>query len=284
MIADTTILATRDQMLPTKAPPAKVSKGKTKRVETTVTSAIENKNLFSGTGKVAPPFGQEPTKTDKVAPTTRDPIQTRLPITLAGTIVSSNEDRSIATVNIRSKNEILPIKKGEVIDRVGGKSIEIIKIERGKVIFRVTSSGSLEFVQLKRDEKINFGVAKKAATPKNDSEVVADGESDFRISQDVIKKYTANLTDLLQQARAVPNIVPGSGGEVDGYRIVDIRKDSIFSKLGIKRMDVIKGVNGESIDSPAKAMQMYNALKNSKEISLEVEREGGVQTFNYTIE
>ncbi len=285
MVADTVVLSTRELMLPNQTPPKKLARRSGGRLQATKTGTLRDKNIFSGKGEIAPPFGQsksnEPTQTP-----TRDPVLTRLPIVLGGTIVSNNEARSIATINLRSKNEIIPVKQGEIISNVGPARIEILKIERGKVIFRNLRNSALEYVELKVDEKINFGVAKRT-TPspqKTSGEVIADTETDFRISGDTIKKYTANLTNLLQQARAVPNIIPGSGGQVDGYRIVDIKKDSIFTKLGIKRMDVIKNVNGESINSPAKAMQMYNALKNSNEISIEVERGGSVETFNYTIE
>ncbi len=81
----------------------------------------------------------------------------------------------------------------------------------------------------------------------------------------------------------VPNIVPGSGGRVDGFRFVAIQPNSIYEKLGFKPMDVIKSVNGEPVNSPTKAMELYNSLKSDSRISIMIERNGRDETFKYEI-
>ncbi len=73
-------------------------------------------------------------------------------------------------------------------------------------------------------------------------------------------------------------------GRLDGFIIADIQKGSIFEKLGIRQNDVLKSVNGESIDSPAKAMELYQALRsNAAQINLQLERDGRVENLTYTI-
>jgi general secretion pathway protein C len=81
----------------------------------------------------------------------------------------------------------------------------------------------------------------------------------------------------------VPNIVPGSGGRVDGFRFVAIQPNSIYEKLGFKPMDVIKRVNGQEVNSPTKAMELYNALKTESRLQLTVERNGREELFKYDI-
>ena len=82
----------------------------------------------------------------------------------------------------------------------------------------------------------------------------------------------------------VPNIVPGSGGKIDGFRFVSIQPDSIFSKLGFKPGDIIKSVNDEEVTSPTQAMEMYQSLKSSDQLNLSVTRDGRDETFDYRIE
>ncbi len=48
-------------------------------------------------------------------------------------------------------------------------------------------------------------------------------------------------------------------------------------------MDVIKKVNGEDVNSPTKAMELYNALKTEGRINLSVERNGRDETFIYNV-
>lgn len=84
------------------------------------------------------------------------------------------------------------------------------------------------------------------------------------------------------QARAVPNRDPNTG-EINGFRVLDMQPGSIYEQLGLQRMDVIKGVNGEPVDSIQKAMEMYNTLKNGSQVKLQIERGGKTDTFTYDI-
>jgi general secretion pathway protein C len=70
---------------------------------------------------------------------------------------------------------------------------------------------------------------------------------------------------------------------VDGFRFVAIQPNSIYEKLGFKPMDVIKGVNGQPVNSPTQAMELYNALKSESRIELKVERNGRDETFKYDV-
>ena len=84
------------------------------------------------------------------------------------------------------------------------------------------------------------------------------------------------------QARALPNRDPNTG-EINGFRLVDMQPGSIYEQLGLQRMDVIKGVNGEPLDSVQKAMELYNTLKNGNQVKLQVERGGKSDTFTYDV-
>ena len=65
-----------------------------------------------------------------------------------------------------------------------------------------------------------------------------------------------------------PILSQGSGGQVDGFTLVDIMPGSIYEQLGLQRNDVIKGVNGEGVNSPTKAMELYKSLpKRLKKLS-----------------
>jgi len=72
----------------------------------------------------------------------------------------------------------------------------------------------------------------------------------------------------------VPNVVPSSGGEVNGFRFVAINPNSFYSKLGLKPMDVITKIDDIAINSPTDAMEMYNKFKSGKYSDLYLIRDG----------
>jgi general secretion pathway protein C len=133
---------------------------------------------------------------------------------------------------------------------------------------------------MKDDGKISFGQA--AFKPQQHGEVTKMSDTDFQLKRDDINKLTSNLPELLQQARAVPRM--GPNGQIECFSMADIAPGSIYERLGLKRGDCIKSVNGERIDSPAKAMELYNALRaNANAINLGIERGGRDENFNYNI-
>jgi general secretion pathway protein C len=277
-IADLSVLNYRPNMLPTKAPPSKPPNLQRKKIiNSGDIRMITQRNIFNNDGKIPPALtaGEEKDQNLDAPPT-----KTRLPLNLLGTIVHLNPEKSLATINKTSNNEVDSFRVGENIESLA----QITKIERKKVIFRNLATRRLEYIDIPEDE---INVSLKAPTAKkvsNESDVKKDGEFRFRISRDDLNKYTNDLPTIIKQARMVPNLVPNSGGKIDGFRFISIQPDSIFERLGFKPGDIIKGVNGEPVNSPTQAMEMYQSLKSSENLNLSVNRDGKDEVFDFTIE
>lgn len=276
-IADLTIIYFRDRLLPDQAPPRKSSASISRsHFDRSQYSVISNRNLFSSTGEMPPAITAVRTETKKE----NTPVPSSLPITIIGTLVHSNPSKSIAALEIKSKN-----KTGSYIvgaDVEGLCTIE--KVERNIIYVRNSSNGMLEYIEMKSNQnKVGFDASKQTPVPRTGpKEVLAAGNNTFTISRANLLKYTNDLSSVLMQARAVPNRDPNTG-EINGFRLLDMQPGSIYEQLGLQRMDVIRGVNGEPVDSIQKAMEMYNTLKNGSQVKMQIERGGRVDTFTYDI-
>jgi general secretion pathway protein C len=205
------------------------------------------------------------------------PVPSTLPITLVGTIVHSNPKKSLANIEIKSKNLNLAVRVGNTIEKMA----ILETVERGRIIFRNSSNNRLEFLELKELGKVTFNNSKKVEESLPGQEIKQIAPNRFEVKKSDVLKYTSDLSNVLQQAAMIP--VRGPGGEIEGFRFVNIQQDSIYTQLGFQVGDVLKNVNGESIDSPAKALELYNALKGSQDIKLNVERNGVSQDMEYQI-
>jgi general secretion pathway protein C len=215
---------------------------------------------------------------EKGGPKDAPPVPSQLPLVLVGTIVHVNPNRSVATINLRNKNDQMAFMVGAVIP---DNLATITKIERAKVIFRNNASQRLEYIDMKDDSKIQFG--RTAPIAKQVGVVLQKGDNEFELKRDDVNKLTNNLPELLQQARAVPRM--GPNGQIECFSLADIAPGSLYEHLSLRRGDCIKSVNGEKIDSPAKAMELYNALRaNANSISLGIDRGGRDETLNYNIQ
>jgi general secretion pathway protein C len=270
MIADLGILSVRDKMIITTPPPAKQRRMRIAGPppDRNYYGVIANRNIFNSDGLIPDPMGAKEGGQDA------DPVPSALPLNLVGTLVHANPLRSVASIQLKSKNEVDAFRVNEEIESMA----RVTGIERNKVVFRNLENQRLEYIEIKTESRLSFGMS---GPPKAAGEIMQASETEFEIKRTEIDRLTSNLGDLLQQARAIPNM---RNGRLDGFIIADIQKGSIFEKLGIKQNDVIKSVNGETIDSPAKAMELYQALRsNSSQVNLQLERDGRTENFTYTI-
>lgn len=274
--ADLGLLYIRPSMLPKEAPPIKPSRQvRTKIYNLAEYNIIFERNIFNEDGLIPPALGATNDGKDNLE---RAPVLSQLPIQLLGTIVHFNPKLSIATVNLTSKSVSMSYK---VDDEIEGLA-KVTKIERKKVFFINLSSRAPEYIEIPEDAVLNFGLQASSA-PQSDSLVEERGRFNFSVRRTDIENLTQNLSALLQQARMEPVFSPDGIG-VEGFRFVNIQAGSVYEKLGFKVNDMIRSVNDEPVNSPTKAMEMYNTLKTSNTVRLGVERDGREERFNYSIQ
>lgn len=277
-LADLTILAVRDQMLPTQPPPARPKPPlRNNNLGRGAYGPISTRNIFSSKGEIPDPWRPAGQKDgDKK---NEEPIPSNLPLTLLGTMVHSNPEKSIAAIDIRGKNRVTSYTPHRDIENMA----TVEKIERRRVYLRNASTGGLEFIEMKDlDSKLSFSGSSQGISEEKQSPVLKLGETDFQLKRSDLLKYTSDLSSLLMQARAVPNRDP-STGEINGFRLIDYQPNSIFAQLGIPKMALIKSVDGTPVTSPATAMELYNTLKNNNKVTVQIENNGQIQNYTYTI-
>jgi general secretion pathway protein C len=277
-VADLTVIYVRDMMIPQTAPPKKiVSMNQQNYVDRSQFTPIINRNLFASSGIMPEAITA---KVDGGQKSEADPIPSTLPLNLIGTLVHSDPSKSIAAIEVKSKNLTGSYVTGAEIEGLA----KVEKVERGIVFIRNNNTQALEYIEMKNANKVSFDASKPsvAAVTTSGKEVQQLGNNTFQMKRSDLLKYTNDLSSVLMQARAVPNRDPNTG-EINGFRLLDMQEGSIFGQLGLNRMDVVKTVNGEKIDSIQKAMEVFNMMKNSNAINLGIERGGKDQTNNYEI-
>jgi general secretion pathway protein C len=107
------------------------------------------------------------------------------------------------------------------------------------------------------------------------------GENRWIISSQEAQKARENMGEILKHARLEPRTI---NGQVEGFAIKMIRPRTLLWKLGLKRGDIIKEINGVQIDSAEKALEIYQQLKEARNISIALQRRGKNLTFEYEVE
>ncbi|MCB9480611.1 MAG: PDZ domain-containing protein [Desulfobacteraceae bacterium] len=217
---------------------------------------ISNKNLF---GTLVSKVDLKP----EIDISTLD--KTSLNLKLLGTVVGFEENYAVI---LSDKNQGL-YKESDKI-----KDASIKRIFRQKVV--LTRNGKDEILTIDPEKG-----QKKEYFDSIDSSINESGENQYQISREFIDQSLNNINTLMRQARARPHIENGNPG---GIMIDNIKPLSLFNKMGLENGDILVGANGTDIKTVNDAIGLYNGLKNSDRITLQIKRNGQEQTIEYNIE
>jgi hypothetical protein len=214
--------------------------------------------------------------------------------TYLAAVVSSNAANSLGFVQIDSDPGIWVSVGSEL--KYGVKVTAItrsyIKASDGSVKYlwekREAAAEPEKPSLLRKKERPKSKVAtrdKKKAAPKNNKfEGISQKSAwEYQIDRAFLDEQLQDMGKLTRDARVIPNYDRESG-TYKGFKLIGVRPNSMYRSLGIKSGDVILNVNGDPIDSPTKALELFNKLQTSNSINMDIKRRGKTETLIYKIQ
>jgi general secretion pathway protein C len=111
--------------------------------------------------------------------------------------------------------------------------------------------------------------------------VVAAGPNQYSVDRNLVREVAGNSKLLQEQA---PRVVPYyEGGKARGFRLQGLKTTGLFSAIGIRNGDVVLSVNGNPVDSPQRALDIYQNMMTQNSVNLTVLRRGKEETLNFSI-
>ena len=192
----------------------------------------------------------------------------RSTILLLGTIAGGN--RPIALTRSGSETTILHL--GDTL----ADGSKVIAIARQLLKLRYPD-GSEQIIlppEIPAEEGTNVPAA---TTPA----IRGSSDNRYAISRAEAEKARANLGELMKQARMEPHVV---NGKTDGFEVKMIKPNTIFTALGLQKGDIVKEVNGLTLDSPEKALQIFQQLREAQHIVVAVVRDNAPLSLEYNLD
>jgi len=106
------------------------------------------------------------------------------------------------------------------------------------------------------------------------------GKGRYAVDRALMAAKTEDLEALRREGSAAFH---RRNGEIHGVRITGLRRQGLFTHLGVRRGDIITTVNGEFIDGPMKLFSLYDRLQSAGNLRLKVERNGRVVPLEFII-
>ena len=220
---------------------------------------IVDRNIFGSSEEVSSgvdPRDMEAKEIEALEPTS-------LKISLLGTVTGSKENACAVIEETGRKTQGL-YRVGDAVQNGVVK-----KILRGKVVLRVGDKD--EILSMEVPESAKGGRPGQSVKPVQSGDTVTIARSD-------IQESLKNINKLLTQARIRPHL---KDGKSEGFVLSYIKSNSFFTKLGLRRGDIIKSINGKQINTPEDAFSFYQALESGEPLSMEINRGGKPKTINY---
>ncbi len=96
-----------------------------------------------------------------------------------------------------------------------------------------------------------------------------------------VEKAFENFSDIVRQALVVPFAKDGVN---QGFQIQRIQPGSIFQRIGLQNLDVVRGVNGQALNNADQALRLFTVFRNERQVVLDVDRGGESLKLSYTID
>ena len=192
--------------------------------------------------------------------------QTELKLKLWGTVSGLGGQTYAVIEEAKSRQQNL-YKVGDAVQNATVKMVF-----REKVILSV--NGQDEVLEL---EEIR-GLASGRMPPQT---ATKSRRQKITLKRSQIESSVKNVNELMKQVKIRPHT---ENGQAAGLMLSSIQRGSIFRRMGLRSGDVITGVNGNSLVSVDDALKIYENMKSSSNMSIEIKRRGRNRTIDYNIE
>jgi general secretion pathway protein C len=245
-------------------------------------SGVEYKEERSGkslyyriklTPNAAPaPVKKVPIKINKPAGSIKD-------ITLLA--IYNSSDITVITIVYKGSTKVL--STGNSINEfvLEGAGSNFATFSKNSKTYRVDLIKGKNIMQNSRSgHKNNIMSVLPSNIPSSEDGDIIDAGDHKIISRSLLDHYVNNIDDIYKNI-GIAEMKDGS--MLKGFKITFVKKGSPFSKLGVRRDDVIKSINGQEINSYNAAFNMYKNIKNIENATLVIQRGKEEMELEYEI-
>lgn len=201
-----------------------------------------------------------------------EPVPNTMGLQLLGTMMGAHPSATFASVYEGPTRRTRSVWMGGDI-----QGAQVVAIERTRVL--LMNAGRMEYIgPTATDAAPQLQEPREPRTSSIDVRQVSP--QTYEVSRKDLDAALANPSDLMMQARLVPSF---RNGEPQGFKMFAIKTGSVYSQLGLQNGDILKRINGLSLQSPDGALEAYQKLRESSRFDVEVERNGQPLRLTYSV-
>ena len=198
----------------------------------------------------------KPRKKTVVHKASADPIKS---MTLLG--IYRDGEKNIAVIGKNNKNHVL--LEGE---HILGYRVEQI----GNSQVTLSKNGKEYILEIRRGHKSHPGRNVSSTKGRSQNRATHPPAPPIRtLPREEVNEYTKDLDKIWKNIEISPH---RKEKKIDGFEVRFVKRKSLFSKMGLRRGDIITAVNGESIAEMESPTELIDSIETLEGLTLEVQR------------
>jgi len=228
---------------------------------------------------------------------TSHPLSSYQPI-VERNLFNTNKDADSKPVSIKVetlKQTELKLKLWGTVSGLGGQTYAVIEEAKSRQqnLYKVGDAVQNATVKMVFREKVILSVngqdevleieeiRGRAGRRMPPQATTKSRRQNITLKRSQIESSVKNVNELMKQVKIRPHT---ENGQAAGLMLSSIQRGSIFRRMGLRSGDIITGVNGSSLVSVDDALKIYENMKSSSNMSIEIKRRGRNRTIDYDIE
>jgi len=186
--------------------------------------------------------------------------------------------------------KLISVKQGSIFEKMGLRRADILITIDGYLLDIQSSMGLYDHLKgknkmdlvLERDGQVikyTIIIENTGTKPKQSAAFFDTKTQSYLISSQDLQNLPKQITPYGTDARVVPYF---KNGKPSGLKFLSIKRGSLFEKLGLRRGDTLRSIDGIIIE-PENFETILSALKDKKDFSFEITRRGENKTLNYKV-
>jgi general secretion pathway protein C len=202
-------------------------------------------------------------------------------LTLAGVYRdNANLSKSIATISKGGTSKVVSIGDnvfGYILKEVGDDYASLEKDGKEYKLYLPKQTLEKSALRTSRRRPLLGRMGRRGGGGA--SGVIDNGDQKV-VSRDVLNEYKKDMNKIWKNIRIVDY---REGKKLKGFRVRFVKRGSFFEKLGLRRGDVIVGINGETVNSYSLPVKMLSNIDSMDGLILQIKRGNNEVELEYEI-
>ncbi len=201
-----------------------------------------------------------------------------------------SQDRIVITVSKAGKSSVLmrgDTIDGYVLDDATATEAIFLRDRKSHSIYLIKVTDNSESTKnsvrhaskSKRGDSIEEEISDTPEEKPQDEEIIQEDDVTI-IDKGLLDHYGKNIEDIWKNI-GIKEVKEGN--QIKGFKVNFVKRGSDFSKLGLRRGDLIKAINGQELNSYNSAFEVYKNIDVVENLTLTIKRGKEEMELNYEI-